>query len=55
MRGYSVPKVDSMVEQVVRMKLAEIAAALDMNANTVKTRLRRGRARLREELTKGED
>ena len=27
MRGYSVPKVDSMVEQVVRMKLAEIAAA----------------------------
>lgn len=25
--GYSVPKVDSMVEQVVRMKLAEIAAA----------------------------
>ena len=35
--------------------VAEIAAALDMNANTVKTRLRRGRARLREELTKGED
>ena len=34
--------------------VAEIAAALDMNANTVKTRLRRGRERLRAELTKGD-
>ncbi len=34
--------------------VAEIALALDMNANTVKTRLRRGREKLRAELTKGE-
>lgn len=34
--------------------VAEIALALDMNTNTVKTRLRRGRERLRDELTKGE-
>ena len=31
----------------------EIARALDMNVNTVKTRLRRGRERLRRTLTKG--
>ncbi len=31
--------------------VAEIAQALDMNVNTVKTRLRRGRERLRRELT----
>lgn len=35
--------------------VADIAAALDMNANTVKTRLRRGRERLRAELSKGEE
>ena len=34
--------------------VAEIALALDMNTNTVKTRLRRGREKLREVLTKGE-
>ncbi|HIS44033.1 MAG TPA: sigma-70 family RNA polymerase sigma factor [Candidatus Scatomorpha merdigallinarum] len=34
--------------------VAEIALALDMNTNTVKTRLRRGREKLRRELTKGE-
>lgn len=35
--------------------VADIAAAMDMNANTVKTRLRRGRERLRAELSKGEE
>lgn len=35
--------------------VADIALALDMNANTVKTRLRRGRERLRRELTKGDE
>ena len=35
--------------------VAEIAAALDMNVNTVKTRLRRGRERLRAELMKGDE
>ena len=30
--------------------VADIALALDMNVNTVKTRLRRGRERLRAEL-----
>lgn len=35
--------------------VTDIAAALDMNANTVKTRLRRGRERLRAELSKGEE
>ena len=34
--------------------VADIALALDMNVNTVKTRLRRGRERLRAELTKGD-
>lgn len=34
--------------------VAEIALALDMNVNTVKTRLRRGREKLRSELTKGD-
>ena len=34
--------------------VAETAAALNMNVNTVKTRLRRGRERLRAELTKGD-
>ena len=34
--------------------VAEIALALDMNVNTVKTRLRRGRERLRDELTREE-
>ena len=35
--------------------VADIALALDMNANTVKTRLRRGRERLRKELAEGDD
>lgn len=35
--------------------VADIALALDMNANTVKTRLRRGREKLKAELTKGDD
>lgn len=34
--------------------VAEIALALGMNTNTVKTRLRRGREKLRAELTKGD-
>ncbi len=34
--------------------VADIALALDMNANTVKTRLRRGREKLRRERTKGD-
>ena len=34
--------------------VADIALALDMNVNTVKTRLRRGRERLKTELTKGD-
>lgn len=34
--------------------VADIARSLDMNVNTVKTRLRRGRERLREELTREE-
>ena len=35
--------------------VADIALALDMNANTVKTRLRRGRERLRKEMAEGDD
>lgn len=34
--------------------VAEIALALDMNCNTVKTRLRRGRERLKDGLTRGD-
>ena len=35
--------------------VADIALALDLNANTVKTRLRRGRERLRKEMAEGDD
>lgn len=34
--------------------VADIGLAMEMNVNTVKTRLRRGRERLRAELTKGD-
>ena len=55
--------VDSMPEpdrEIFRRRyyrcqsMDEIARALDMNVNTVKTRLRRGRERLRRALTKGD-
>ena len=38
-----------------RQGVAGIALALDMNVNTVKTRLRRGRESLRRALTKGDE